>query len=72
MKDTPYIVLMGELCGVFYEDFSENWLHYNGTALYIWQRTDWHQHEQNIMEEDFTKSFDLDIQTLRHKIDPAL
>ena len=26
--------LMGELWGVFYEDFSENWPRYNSTALY--------------------------------------
>ena len=28
-KDTPYLTLMGELWGVFCEDFEENWLLYN-------------------------------------------
>ena len=34
-KDTPYLVLMGELWGVFCDDFRENLLHYNATALYL-------------------------------------
>ena len=34
-KDTPYLTLIGELRGVFYEYLQENWPHYNGTALYI-------------------------------------
>ena len=34
-KDTPYLGLTGELWGVFCEDFGENWLRYNGTALYF-------------------------------------
>ena len=34
-KDTPYLVLTGELWGVFYECLWENLLQrYNGTALY--------------------------------------
>ena len=33
-KDTPYIALMGELWSIFCEALSENWLRYNGTALY--------------------------------------
>ena len=32
-KDTPYHNLMGELWGVFGEDFRENWPFYNGTEL---------------------------------------
>ena len=31
---TPYLVLMGKLCNVYFEDFEENWACYNGTALY--------------------------------------
>ena len=31
---TPYLALTGELCGVYCEDFGENWPRYNGTALY--------------------------------------
>ena len=34
-KDTPYLALTGELWGVFCEDFVENWLCYNSTALYV-------------------------------------
>ena len=34
MKDTPYLALMGELWGVFCEDFGEYWPQYNGTTLY--------------------------------------
>ena len=34
-KDTPYLALMGELWGVFSEDFEENWWLYNSTALYF-------------------------------------
>ena len=26
---------MGEVWGVFYEDFGENWSYYNGTTLYM-------------------------------------
>ena len=33
--DTPYLALTGELWAVFCEDFGENWLRYNGTALYL-------------------------------------
>ena len=33
-KDS-YIALRGELCGVFCVDFTENWLRYNGTTLYV-------------------------------------
>ena len=32
-KDTPYLALTGKLCGVFCENFGENWLCYNGTAV---------------------------------------
>ena len=32
-KETTYLALMGELWGVFCEDFGENRLRYNGTAL---------------------------------------
>ena len=32
--DTPYLTLTGELWGVCCEEIGENWLHYNGTALY--------------------------------------
>ena len=31
----PYLVLTGELWGVFHEYFEENWPRYNGTALYL-------------------------------------
>ena len=34
-KDTPYLVLPGELWGVFCEYLWENWLRYNGTTLYF-------------------------------------
>ena len=33
--DTPYLILTGELYGVFCEDFWENWPHYNSTALFF-------------------------------------
>ena len=33
--DTPYLALTGELWGVYCEDLWENWLRYNGTALYL-------------------------------------
>ena len=33
--DTSYLVLMGELWGVYCEDFIEIWPSYNSTALYI-------------------------------------
>ena len=32
-KDTPYLILMGKLWGVYCEDFGENWLHYSSTSL---------------------------------------
>ena len=32
--DTPYLALTGELWGVYYENFEENWPRYNGTVLY--------------------------------------
>ena len=31
---TPYLALMGELWGVYCEDFVESWPRNNGTALY--------------------------------------
>ena len=34
IKDGPYLALMGKLRAVFCEDFGENWLRYNGTAMY--------------------------------------
>ena len=34
-KDIPYLVLTGELWGVFCENFQENWPFYNGTALCV-------------------------------------
>ena len=34
---TPYLALTGELWGVYYENFEENWPRYNGTVLYcVW------------------------------------
>ena len=33
--DTPYPTLMGELWGVYYEDFEEIWPLYNGTTLFF-------------------------------------
>ena len=33
-KYIPYLALTGELWDVFCEDLGENWLRYNGTALY--------------------------------------
>ena len=32
--DTQYIALVGELWGVYYENFEENWPCYNGITLY--------------------------------------
>ena len=32
--DTPYLTLMDELWGIYWEDLGENWPRYNGTALY--------------------------------------
>ena len=32
--DTPYLALTGELWGLYYENFEENWRRYNGTARY--------------------------------------
>ena len=32
---TPYLTLTGELLGVFCDDFGENWVRYNSTALYL-------------------------------------
>ena len=34
-KDTPCFTLTGELWGVCYEEFGENWPRYNDTALYL-------------------------------------
>ena len=34
-KGTPYLTLTDELWGVFWQDFGENWLRYNHTALYL-------------------------------------
>ena len=34
--DTPYLALKGELWDVYHEDYGENWLHYNGATLYVW------------------------------------
>ena len=31
---TPYLSVTGELWGVYYQNFEENWPRYNGTALY--------------------------------------
>ena len=31
--DTPYFTLKGELWGVYYKHFEENWPRYNGTTL---------------------------------------
>ena len=33
-KDTTYLALTSELLGVFYDEFSENWQRFDGTALY--------------------------------------
>ena len=33
-KYTPYLALTGELCGVFDEEFWDDWARYNDTALY--------------------------------------
>ena len=35
ITDTPYLALTGELWGVYYENYEENWPRYNGTALYL-------------------------------------
>ena len=32
--NTPYLALTGELWGVYYDNFKENWPRYNGTTLY--------------------------------------
>ena len=34
-KDTPYLVLSGELWSVFYEYFNRNWPCYKGFLLYL-------------------------------------
>ena len=34
-KDTPYLALTGELWVVFCDNWGDNWLRYNGTALYV-------------------------------------
>ena len=34
-KDTPYLILMRELWGVFCDYLREKWARYNGTALYF-------------------------------------
>ena len=34
-KDTPYLALAGELCGVFWDNLWSNQPRYNGTALYL-------------------------------------
>ena len=33
--DTPYFPLPGDLWGVGYDNFNENWPRYNDTALYM-------------------------------------
>ena len=33
--DTPYLALTGELWGVSYENFKEDWPRHDGTALHI-------------------------------------
>ena len=33
--DSPLLTLTGELWGVYCESFGENWLHFNGTTLYL-------------------------------------
>ena len=45
-KDTPYLTLTGEVWDVFCVFFLENWLRFNGTALYfsaqsVESRTTW-------------------------------
>ena len=35
--DAPYLALTDEIWGVYYENFEENWLRYNGTAMYLCQ-----------------------------------
>ena len=37
--DTSYLAFTGELWGVCCEDLCENWLCYNGTALYFHHQT---------------------------------
>ena len=34
-KDNQYLVLAGEISGVFSEKFGENWPRYKGTTLYL-------------------------------------
>ena len=34
-EDTPYLTLMGELWGVYCENFGENRPRYNGISLYL-------------------------------------
>ena len=42
---TPYLTLMGELWGVYCEDFGENWPHCNATALYkLFKSWSWKYH----------------------------
>ena len=43
--DTPYHALMGELWGVYYENFEENWLCYNNTTLYVTMQFMGHNNE---------------------------
>ena len=33
--DTRYLALMGEPCGIFCEDFAENWPRNNSIAVYL-------------------------------------
>ena len=35
-KETPYLALTGEIWGVYYDTFRENWPRYNGIVLYIY------------------------------------
>ena len=62
--------LMGELCGVYYENFEENWPRYNGTALYMdillaqWhlsqlRPSDWHP-----LDIDSTRTCGFDVQSM--------
>ena len=41
LTDTPYLAPTGELWGVYYENYEENWPGYNGTALYLLLLTAW-------------------------------
>ena len=34
-KDTPYLTLTGELCGIYCENCGQNWPCYNSTTLHI-------------------------------------